>query len=173
MDSRHECIVLLKQERAFSKMLPQSWKHIILWNSIVWWSNETSPELEQMAPAQTKENSPKPEECKRIPNGVYFWPCCCYLCLIYGIAFVFSMSISKQRSIFMGGCLENRKCYSGRTKKVYESTFVNGFVNGCSCCPCKCHNNVSTVYCGMPGTQALPSSQAIFSCEWASSPLLR
>lgn len=88
-----------------------------------------------MAPAQTKENSPKPEECKRIPNGVYFWPCCCYLCLIYGIAFVFSMSISKQRSIFMGGCLENRKCYTGRTKKqviqkVYESTFVNGFVNG-------------------------------------------
>lgn len=39
--------------------------------------------------------------------------------------------------------------------------------------PCKCHNNVSTVYCGMPGTQALPSPQAIFHCEWASSACLR
>lgn len=28
--------------------------------------------------------------------------------------------------------------------------------------PCKCHNNVSTVCCGMPGTPALPSPQAIF-----------
>ena len=52
----HGCIVMLKQERAFPKLLPKSWNHKIVYNVIACCS-EDFPSLEQRGLARTMKNS--------------------------------------------------------------------------------------------------------------------
>ena len=52
--------VMLKQERAFSKLLPQSWKHRIVKNVIVCCSVKRFPFTGTKRPSQNHEKQPEP-----------------------------------------------------------------------------------------------------------------